>query len=39
MSGKAPAFGLPVRGTIPGVLSGRYFRNGHNPKDGVNPDA
>ena len=33
------AFGLPVRGAIPSALSGRYFRNGHNPKDGINPGA
>lgn len=33
------AFGLPVRGSIPPALSGRYFRNGHNPRDGVNPGA
>ena len=33
------AFGLPVRGAIPPALAGRYFRNGHNPKDGVNPGA
>lgn len=36
---ESTAFGLPVRGTIPPTLSGRYFRNGHNPKDGVNPGA
>ncbi|WP_386081793.1 carotenoid oxygenase family protein [Vreelandella sp. F11] len=33
------AFDLPVRGAIPPALSGRYFRNGHNPKDGINPGA
>jgi carotenoid cleavage dioxygenase len=33
------AFNLPIRGAIPSVLSGRYFRNGHNPKDGINPGA
>lgn len=33
------AFSLPVRGEIPRALSGRYFRNGHNPKDGINPGA
>ncbi|MCA8865667.1 hypothetical protein FQS61_15830 [Halomonas sp. SBBP1] len=33
------AFDLPVRGAIPPTLSGRYFRNGHNPKDGINPGA
>ncbi len=30
---------LTVRGAIPTALSGRYFRNGHNPKEGVNPGA
>lgn len=33
------AFGLPVRGSIPPELSGRYFRNGHNPQNGENPGA
>ena len=33
------AFALPVRGNIPSVLSGSYFRNGHNPQDGINPGA
>ncbi len=33
------AIGLPVRGAIPTALSGRYFRNGHNPKEGINPGA
>lgn len=31
------AAGLPVRGTIPPELEGRYIRNGHNPKPGVVP--
>jgi len=30
---------LTVRGSIPSALSGRYFRNGHNPKEGINPGA
>lgn len=33
------ALTLPVRGAIPTALSGRYLRNGHNPKEGVNPGA
>lgn len=33
------AFALPVRGVIPSALSGSYVRTGHNPKDGINPDA
>ncbi|WP_088702230.1 carotenoid oxygenase family protein [Halomonas campaniensis] len=33
------AFDLSVRGAIPSALSGHYFRNGHNPKDGINPGA
>jgi carotenoid cleavage dioxygenase len=33
------AFALPVRGAIPPALSGSYVRNGHNPKDGINPGA
>ncbi|TDD91835.1 carotenoid oxygenase family protein [Actinomadura rubrisoli] len=28
---------LPVRGTIPPELEGRYLRNGHNAKPGVTP--
>lgn len=36
---ESTAFSLPVRGAIPSVLSGRYFRNGHNPKEGINPGA
>jgi carotenoid cleavage dioxygenase len=28
---------LTVHGTLPPELSGRYFRNGHNPKPGVTP--
>ncbi|MEV6524472.1 carotenoid oxygenase family protein [Longispora sp. NPDC051575] len=31
------AHGLTVRGTLPPELSGRYFRNGHNPLPGVVP--
>jgi carotenoid cleavage dioxygenase len=31
------AFELPVHGTLPPELTGRYFRNGHNPKPGVTP--
>ncbi|MFD6157466.1 carotenoid oxygenase family protein [Nocardia sp. NPDC060256] len=31
------AHNLPVRGTIPTELNGRYFRNGHNPKPGDTP--
>ncbi|MFI5779483.1 carotenoid oxygenase family protein [Nocardia sp. NPDC051570] len=31
------AHDLTVRGTIPPELSGRYFRNGHNPKPGDVP--
>ncbi|WP_197054742.1 carotenoid oxygenase family protein [Paracoccus sp. PAMC 22219] len=36
---EATAFDLPVRGAIPKALSGRYFRNGHNPQNGENPGA
>jgi carotenoid cleavage dioxygenase-like enzyme len=28
---------LRVRGTLPPELTGRYFRNGHNPRPGVTP--
>ncbi|WP_433177761.1 carotenoid oxygenase family protein [Actinoallomurus sp. CA-150999] len=31
------ATALRVRGTLPPELSGRYFRNGHNPRPGVTP--
>lgn len=31
------AYSLKVDGRIPPELSGRYLRNGHNPKPGVNP--
>jgi len=36
---EATTFDLTVRGAIPPVLSRRYFRNGHNPKEGINPGA
>jgi len=39
VNSEATAFHLPVRGAIPTELAGRYFRNGHNPKDGTNPGA
>ncbi|MGV9879568.1 carotenoid oxygenase family protein [Streptomyces sp. NPDC003006] len=31
------AWGLTVRGAVPPELSGRYFRNGHNPGPGQKP--
>lgn len=31
------AVGLPVTGTLPGELTGRYFRNGPNPLPGQDP--
>lgn len=39
VTSEATALSLPVRGAIPQALSGRYFRNGHNPREGVNPGA
>ncbi|QEU96122.1 carotenoid oxygenase family protein [Streptomyces kanamyceticus] len=35
--GEITARDLTVRGAIPPELSGRYFRNGHNPKPGDTP--
>ncbi|MDB5932424.1 MAG: carotenoid oxygenase family protein [Polaromonas sp.] len=34
---ESTSLGLKVRGNIPAELSGRYFRNGHNPKAGAKP--
>lgn len=34
---EATAHDLTVHGTLPTELTGRYFRNGHNPRPGIEP--
>jgi carotenoid cleavage dioxygenase-like enzyme len=37
VSKEVTAFDLPVQGTVPHALRGRYLRNGPNPKTGTSP--
>ena len=37
VSDETEAYDLPVSGALPAELTGRYFRNGPNPRPGEDP--